>query len=316
MKQATKLANERIRRRLGRGAATAALAASVLTASAGPARAFTHVVKQGEQLVQISVAMYGSPRFETVLVAANGLDAHGGSLVVAGMPLQIPAPGHHVVEAGETWGEIAARTLGDAKRADVLARANAAVPWVQPSPGQEIEVPAIVPYLADGTETMSTLAARFYGNLNRSWELNQYNGRQGDKVSRGEIVLVPLLEVTLTEEGRREARGAAQRVATEAAGYAHEAQRVAEAELPPLLADVRAGRYVDAVAKGNRLLGTGPLTKPQLATIHRALLEAYVALDAPGLAARSCQVWRESTSDTRLDPRLVSPKIRAACAAK
>ena len=160
-----------------------AIAPAIVASAPSEALAFSHVVKQGEQLVQISVAMYGSPRFETVLVAANGLDAHGGSLVVAGMPLEVPAPGHHVVESGETWGEIAARTLGDAKRADVLARANNAVPWVQPSPGQEIEVPAIVAYLADGTETMSTLAQRFYGNLNRSWELNQYNGRQGDKVS-------------------------------------------------------------------------------------------------------------------------------------
>ena len=56
--------------------------------------------------------------------------------------------------------------------------------------------------------------------------------------------------------------------------------------------------------------------KPQLATVFRALLEAYVALDAPGLAAAACDSLRANAPEVRFDPRATSPKIRAACGAR
>ena len=111
---------------------------------AGDASAFTHVVSQGETLAQMAIKFYGTPRFETALVGANALDAHGGSAIVAGQPLEIPAPSHHRVEQNETWAELARIYLGDGRRAETLARTNGGVSWVQPSAGQEIEVPAVV----------------------------------------------------------------------------------------------------------------------------------------------------------------------------
>lgn len=290
------------------------LALSLVTAS--DASAFTHIVSQGETLAQIAIKVYGTPRFETAIASANALDVHGGSAIVAGQPLEIPAPSHHRVSEGETWSELARIYLGDARRADTLARANGGVAWVAPAVGQEVEVPAVVGYIAGEGETMPQLAQRYFGDINRSWELDAYNNRKGDqKLLRGDIVLVPLLDLSLTAEGKREARAAAVRTLTESGGQSYEAQRKAEADLPPLLADVRAGRYIDAVAKGNRLLGSGDLTKPQLATIHRALVEAYVALEATGLAAGACDAWKTNAADPRLDPRTTSPKIRAVCGA-
>jgi LysM repeat protein len=286
------------------------------------ASAFEHVVSHGETLAQIAIKMYGSPRFETALVGANALDAQGGSLIVPGQRLEIPAPAHHrVAPEGETWTELARIYLGDSRRAETLARANGAVSWVPPAPGQEVEIPAVVAHIASEEDSMPRLAQRYLGDVNKSWELDNYNFKKGDtKLLRGEVVLVPLLDLSLTEEGKREARRAADRTRTEGGGQAYDAQRRAEADIPPLLSDVRAGRYVDAVAKGNRLLGSGELTKPQLAAIHRALVEAYVALDAHGLAAGSCAAWRANastgTGELRLDPKTTSPKIRAACAAR
>jgi LysM repeat protein len=283
----------------------------------GDASAFTHVVSKGETLAQIAITFYGTPRFETALVGANALDAHGGSAIVAGQPLEIPAPSHHRVVENETWAELARVHLGDAKRAETLARANGGVSWVQPATGQEIEVPAIVAHIAAEGETVSQLSQRYLGDVNRAWELDAYNGRRGDqRLLRGDVILVPLIDVSLTEEGKKAARAAADRIRTEGSGRAYEVQRRAEADIPPLLADVRAGRYVDAVAKGNRLLGSGDLTRPQLASIHRALIDAYVALDAPGLAAGACAAWRTNATDLRLDARNVSPKVRAACGAR
>jgi LysM repeat protein len=306
--------------------AATALGAALLAPT--DASAFNYVVSQGDTLAQIAIRFYGTARFEAAIVGANALDAHGGSAIVAGEPLEIPAPGHQRVKEGETWFGLARVHLGDTKRADTLARANGAVPWVAPATNQEIEIPAVVAHIAAEGETIASLAQRYLGDINKAWELDLYNGRDAkQKLVRGDVVLVPLIDVALTTEGKNAARAAAERTRTEGGGQAYEAQRRAEADIPPLLADIRAGRYVDAVAKGNRLLGTGDLTRPQLAAIHRALLEAYVALDASGLAAGECASWKANAkadgrgdkaddSEIRLDARSVSPKIRAACATR
>ena len=282
------------------------------------ASAFTHVVSHGETLAQIAIKVYGTPRFETAIAGANALDAHGGSAIVAGQPIEIPAPAHHRVVENETWFGLARVFLGDPKRAERLARANGAQAWVPPVPNQEIEIPAVVAHIAAEGETMAGLAQRYFGDANKAWELDIYNDRKPEqKLLRGQVVLVALLDLSLTEEGKKEARLAADRTRTEGGGQAYEAQRHAEADIPPLLAEVRAGRYVDAVAKANKLLGSGELTKPQLATIQRALVEAYVALDAHGLAAGACSAWKANAGgEVKLDARSTSPKIRAACSAK
>jgi LysM repeat protein len=277
-------------------------------------RAFTHIVKPGETLAQIAERVYGDSKRETVLVGANALDVQGGTVITAGMHLEVPAPGHHTVIQGETWAELALSWLGtsDPARTELLAHDNKGVPWVPPVEGQEIEIPAIVTYIAGDGETVNTIAARFWGDPNRGWELNAYNGRQGVIVKRGEVVLVAMPGLRLTDAGRAEARAAAERDGA-SGGMALEQQRKADAELPQLLADVRYGRYAEAVARGNRLLGGAALTHPQLATLHRALLEAYVALDAHAAAAAACAAWRSNDPSATLDPVRVSPKIRAAC---
>jgi hypothetical protein len=283
---------------------------------ARPARAFSHLVLPGETLAQLAARIYGDPRLEYVLAGANALDVTGGSAIVPGMRLEIPAPAYHHVVQNETWYELALAWLGDTKRADVLANVNDAKSWVAPEEGREIVVPAVVSVIAGDNDSDMTVAGRYLGDVNKAWIIDAYNFRKTGPFRRGEVVLVALPDLTLTVRGKAEARDALDRERTEGGGDQHQVQRRADSELPALLADVRGGRYVDAVARGNRVLGLGELTRPQLATIHRALLDAYVALDVPGLAAAACAAWRASDPTARLEsgpPDLVSPKIRAAC---
>jgi hypothetical protein len=284
------------------------------TLHSGDARAFTHIVKPGETLAQIADRLYGESRLEVVLVGANALDVQGGTIIAPGMRLEVPAPGHHTVQQGETWAELSAAWLGmgDVARAELLAGLNKGVTWIPPVEGQEIEVPAVVTYIAGDGETINGVAGRFWGNPNRGWELNRFNHRDGVPVRRGEVVLVPMTQLRLTEAGRSEARSAAERDGA-SGGMALEQQRRADADLPQLLADVRYGRYPEAIALGNRSLGGAALTHPQLATVHRALLEAYVAIDARAAAAAACAAWRSNDPGAVLDPVRVSPKIREAC---
>jgi hypothetical protein len=284
-----------------------------------PARAFAHLVLPGETLAQIAARVYGDPKLEYVLAGANALDVAGGSSIVPGMRLEIPAPAYHHVMLNETWYELALAWLGDTKRADVLANSNAAQSWVPPEEGREIVIPAVVAVIAGDNDSDMTIAGRYLGDVNKAWIVDAYNFRKTGPFRRGEVVLVALPDLSLTVRGKAEARDALDRERTEGQGGRHEAQRRTDSELPALLADVRGGRYVDAVARGNRALAFGDLTRPQLATIHRALLEAYVALDASGLAAAACAAWRANDPSVRLEPGppdLISPKVRAACKAR
>lgn len=290
-----------------------ALATSIITCHSQRAEAFPHIVRKGETLARIAERVYGRVEAEQILVAANGLDNGRGIAIAPGMRLEIPAVGHHRVMAGESWPQLADQLLGAADRSDVLAFANKAKAWIPPTEGQEIIVPYNLRYVAGGADTILTVAYRFLGDRDKAWMLDRYNHLGTQPIRRGELVLVPLVDLELTTEGKQEASVAGALVRAEGAGVARDAQRRTDAELPQLAADVHNGRYVDAVARANRLLGSGALSRPQLALIHQKLVEAYVALDAQGLAETSCRLWREADPAAVLDPVELSPKIVRVC---
>jgi LysM repeat protein len=277
-----------------------AVAALACALSSHEAHGYTHLVAKGETLAQVSLRVYGDSRYESVLAAANGLDVPGGGAIAPGMRLVVPAPVYHRVVPGETWADLAERFLGERTRAETLAQLNGGVSWVPPSDGQTVEIPAVVAHLAGEGATMAKIAQRYAFNANKAWELDAFNNRKpGSELLRGELVLVPIAGLSLTRDGREEAR----KDNGETAGATFVSQRRTLGELPTLLGHVRGGRYVEGL------------------TIHRSLLECYVALGAISQAARACTDWKanldrgELEDKHLLDPVLVSPKIRAACTA-
>lgn len=282
-------------------------------AVAAPAHAFTHVVTEKDTLASIAERYYGRIQFEKLLVAANDLDARGGSPIVRGMRLEVPALGHRVVKQGETWDSLAAELLGSSRRSDVLSMANDSSPWLTPEEGAEIIVPFNLRVLAESGDSLITIAYRFYGDMNRAWVLDRYNMLNGRKLQAGDVVLVPLTELPLTQQGKQAARASAGATCSQAHGETRTAQKKVAQEMPALLADIRSGRYVDAVARGTRFLASAELSEPQIALVQRQLLEAYVALEAPGLAAAACSEWLKRSPGVQLSPDELSPKILAAC---
>jgi len=280
---------------------------------AQPSHAFTHIVKPGETLSQIAARVYGDARKETILAGANALDVLGGSAIVPGMRLEIPAPGHHTVIAGDTWSALALTWLGDTKRADVLARLNHGVSWVDPPAGLAVEIPAVIAHIAREGDTSGTVAARYWGDANRGWELNAFNGRHEAPFQRGEVVLVWLPGLELSEAGKGEAASSLARTLSETETARLLVQQRADAQIALLADDLQHGRYVAAIERGNQVLGSGPLTRPELAGVYRALLEGYAAVGDERAAVAACRAWHANDPGAHLDPSKTSPKLRAAC---
>ena len=280
---------------------------------AAPSSAFPMVVQTGDTLAGLAERIYGRVENEGLLVAANGLDVEGGIAITPGMRIEVPAVSHRRVAFGDTWPALATELLGAPQRAAVLAFANDSKPWLLPTENAEILVPYNLRFVAEGSSTLVDVAERFLGSQKRTWMLAEYNGLKEALLDPGQVILVPLTELPLTEAGRE----AAQRSLDGWGGLGGESrsQQAAAAAnaLPALLGDARAGRYVDVVARGEGLLAGSDLTTPQRASVQRRLLEAYVALGARGRATRACREWRRAAPRARLDPVELSPKLLAAC---
>jgi hypothetical protein len=284
-----------------------------LVSVASPALAFTHIVGPGDTLASIAEKYYGKIQYERLLVAANLLDSRGGTPIVRGMRLEVPSLSYRKVEPGETWETISAELLGAPSRAEVLSVVNGSSPWLTPEEGAEIFIPYNLRVIVGENEQLTAIALRHLGDMNKAWVLDRYNGLKGKRPEPGDVLLVPLSDLPLTEAGRKAALAAASDTCAEAGGDARRAQQRVAEEMPALVADVRAGRYVEAVARGTRFLATNALSEAQLALVHQKLTEAYVALDAQGLATQSCAEWRKRDGGAELDPTLVSPKVLTAC---
>jgi hypothetical protein len=286
---------------------------SAIVLSASTSAAFPHVVQPGDTLASIAETIYGRIQYEKLLVAANGLDIGGGVPIRPGMRLEVPAVSYQRVKKGDTWAALAADLLGAPHRADVLAAENGSKPWLTPEEGAEILVPYNLRVVTTNSDTIVTLAYKFLGDKKKAWTLDHYNGLKGKALRDGDVILIPLSDLPLSDAGKSAARKAALALRTEAEAQKRASQLGVQNEIPALIADVRNGRYADAVTRGNKFLSAGDLSKPQLAIIHRHLLEAYVALGATGLATAACTEWRKNDERANLDEVSLSPKIIAAC---
>jgi LysM repeat protein len=276
------------------------------------ALALVHVVQPGDTLAAVAERYYGRIQYERILVAANRLDLAGGTPLIPGMHLLVPTVSYVTVVKGETWANLAQRHLGSSQRSDVLALSNGSNPWLVPEEGTKILVPYNLAVLLNSDETIVSIAQKYLGDPKKAWTLTHYNDLKKGQLERGTVLLVPLTDLELVESVRVSLADP-ERIALDVSATERRSQRKISAEIPALIADIRGGRYVDAVARGNRFMASGVLTVPQQSLVTRQLLEAYAALDASGAAAAACAEWRKLEPSARLDPTQLSPKLLAAC---
>ncbi|MCA9578538.1 MAG: LysM domain-containing protein [Polyangiales bacterium] len=288
----------------------------VLGTSSAPTRAdelFAHVVRPGDTLASIAQRYYGDPRRESVLVTENGLTTQGGSAIVVGMRLHIPWVRYHTVAAGETWQQLADRYYGDARRAFVIMESNR-VTSEQPAEGAELLIPYPLRHITGQGDSVTRVARLYYADsVAGTRRLRRFNGIRGSRLTRGQVVLVPLPDLLLSEEGRRlveESTGTAP-----SDGAQRERQADIEQQLPVLREHIRRGRFTEAVVLGAGLLGAASVTSAQALSIHRELGTAYVALDRTDLAVAAFLAALELQPDLELDGLRTSPTVMRALAA-
>lgn len=274
-------------------------------------RSLVHTVRRGDTLASIAERYYADPRRENILVAENGLTDQGGTAIMVGLRLTIPFASHHRVAGGESWAALAEHYYGDADRASVLMDANDATPGELPDPGAEILVPYPLRHVVTQGETLTRIATRYYGSRRQARQLMRLNGLRANRVPRGQLILIPLDDLVLSAEGRR---AIAERAGTEEPADGE--VRVAQAEVEEQLEELRglgdAGRYVELIAFGSRLLGGGYATRNQTVTIQRALAVAYVALGRSDLAVQAFREVLDRQPDLELDAVRTSPTVMRA----
>lgn len=293
-----------------------ALVVAVPATALAETDSYVHVVRPSETLASIAQRYYGDPRRESVLVAENGLTDQGGSAIVVGMRLVIPWVTHHVVRAGETWANVAERFYGDATRQFLLLEANDGTAGEQPDEGAELVIPYPLRHITGQNETLRHIGVTYFRSESPETirRLRRFNDMRGMRPSRGQVILVPLTNLALSEEGRRTIEESTGRSIS--GGETRTLQQRIDDQLPELSEHVRRGRYTEAVGLGNRLLGAGQLTGNQVVTIQRELATAYVALGRHDLAVEAFKValGRQSDLEQYLVPSLTSPTVLRAFA--
>ena len=274
----------------------------------GP-QAIIHVVRPGETLASIAERYYGDAARERVIVAENGLNNQGIGITV-GMRLVVPWIANHVVRDGETWADLAIRYYGDARRSFMLMEANGATAADRPDPGAELRVAYPMRHVVAQGETVPRLTKLYYGDDGDIRVLRRFNYLRSNRLSRGRVLLVPLADLELSDEGR--SMVAEQLGTPVSGGELRRAQEQADARIPELRQMVLDGRYAEAVGLGNRLLGTGQLSANQLVRVQRELGTAYVALDREDLAVAAFRGALERMPDMELDGIRTSPRVLRA----
>ena len=285
--------------------------AALLLAMPLAARAYDHVARSGETLDQLATLYYGAVSYSMIIRAANGFIHPDDGRLLEGERVKIPEVTYHRASEGETWETIADRYLGSPRRGRYLAEMNGAEEASALAVGQVVKVPYQLLYVLAPDETIKSVAKHYLGRKFSAAWLQGYNlFKRKRSLSRGDALLVPLVNVEFTAETKERVKADVGQPDTTAEDKAF--QESAARAIAKLREHYVTGRYVRTVAEAERLLGTGKLTIPQQVGVYKYLASAYVAFDDRDAAVAVFLEALARQPDMELSSITTSPKILEA----
>ena len=121
----------------------------------------THTVVAGETLMQLALRFYGDAQLHRLIAGASGV-ADPDEINV-GQRLIFPDFTRYTVAAGDTLSALASRFYGDAELRRLISGASGIAESAAINVGQQLIVPEITRHEVVAGDTLSGLAARFYG---------------------------------------------------------------------------------------------------------------------------------------------------------
>ena len=122
----------------------------------------THTVLAGETLPTLALRFYGDADLDRLSATASGIT--DPAAVDVGQRLAFPDFTRYRVVAGDTLSALAARFYGDAQLHRLIATASGIADPDVIHPGQQLIIPEITRHTVVAGDTLSALAARFYGD--------------------------------------------------------------------------------------------------------------------------------------------------------
>ena len=122
----------------------------------------THTVLAGETLPTLALRYYGDAELDRLTATASGIT--DPAAVDVGQRLAFPDFTRYTVVAGDTLSALAARFYGDAQLHRLIAAASGVADPDAIHAGQQLIIPEITRHTVVAGDTLSALAARFYGD--------------------------------------------------------------------------------------------------------------------------------------------------------
>jgi LysM repeat protein len=174
------------------------LAAFVVCAFIASAHAQTATqtirVKPKDSLDLIAAEYYGDRQAAVFIIAENKLKK---DKLAPYTKLRIPVTRDIVTQKGDTFETLADQYLGDKSRAGALADYNELQPTDTPAVGTPLTIPFQVTHVAEGTESLASIAQTYLGDPKQAEVLRKYNNLDKTSIEKGESVLVPALTPAL-----------------------------------------------------------------------------------------------------------------------
>jgi LysM repeat protein len=263
-------------------------------------------------------------------------------VIRAGEKLQVPYCDVHRVKAGDTWSALSERYVGRPSAYRGIALMNGLAAHQPLQIGQTLIMPVAMPYQLARGDTLRSVAERFYGEPALAAALQAFNEIDDPRrLSVGQAIDVPLVTLRLQKQ-TAVTRTVEQPVPKPSVpapkktappepkpSIAKAVQREPEpppvkkpapkfhAEIEEARQDFYRGEFDrarDRVESLRRPVDTEG-TPAERAELLRLQAFVYVAFDLPEQACDAYRSLVELSPSMRLNPQLVSPKIRSTLAA-